>query len=532
MPEDRPAPPPPNAPKSRDPARAYPVTTVAGPGGRRQEMYVLHQTEDIRRRVRILCTPNFMRLFLHYTKMEKHEVPIETLRTVLREVGLLKHADPACLHMLCDLLNHDAEPVGPFQVGRGSPPQEGKDGHIEFLVRPTAREAQYDMDEAGNTDYRETNLIENALKGQHVATIHPPTRGRPGRDILGQPLPAADGKPINLRIGRAILADKDMTKLFADDDGRLIFEKNVLSLSTSYEVCGDVDYSVGKIDFIGTVEIRGSVLDDFDVTGRKGVRILGNVGNCTIASDRSIEIEGGITGRGQGRILCGGTVRAKYMNNVCVEATGDVEVRREILNSTIRTGGCLRISEGTIVGGDILAFRGIDAGVIGSELGVATRIAAGLDWRTEEKIIELDARIVDAKARIDRVVEDLNPRLEDKSRLLDLTEEQRGLLQDLVKELRDMRQQLAEAERERETLIDKTPKNRISQINVTSMLHQGVLIRFSHLRAHLKQSYRGPLSVVQDIERDTVRVLAQFPLLEDDSQERPWLGGFKDIGRL
>ncbi|MBN2713061.1 MAG: DUF342 domain-containing protein [Planctomycetes bacterium] len=509
---------------------ARPVTSMSGPKGKRINVRVMVMIENANCRARVLADLDFMKAYLHYTRIKDgHLVSPAELRDIVRQSGIHHGIDDLAFHFLADLLNTSGKPVGPFEIARGVRPRRGEDARLELTVRATSREPAYEMDDDGNIDYKRLNLFDNVVKGQKIAVLKLPTRGNPGTNILGESMPAADGKNISVRLGKNVSSDKDNMTFYADMDGRVEGDATHLSVETTYEVHGNIDYNVGHVDFIGTVIVNGNVLDEFNVSGRGGVSIRGQVGNSNIFSEKCVEILGGMTGRGVGSILAGESVIAKYLNDVTVECRGDVVVNKEIVGCNIRTTGRIKIERGTIIGGNVTAFRGIHADNIGSELGVTTRVSSGIDWTLQEKIDKINAVIEDLGAQIELINQDLQPMMESKGLLLKMSKEQKEGLQELIGKLRDMRDEMEKAEGEREMLESKVQRGQVSQINVNNLLHPGTIARFRHTQKTFKDAFRGPLSVVEDREKECVRVLNQFQLFEDDSPERPWLGGIKDV---
>lgn len=513
--------------------REYPPVSLTGPGGKTIEGLLLYENEDGVRRVRLLSTLTFMKVFLDYDRLlPSHTVTAGELGRVLDAAGVLEGIDDSALEMLADLLNVEPQPPGLFQVAKGNPPRDGDDGYVDFSVHPTRHKAEYVMDESGSVDYKQLNLIDNAHKGQTIAVLKPPTRGTPGNDVFGRAIPAKDGKPMSVHVGKNVSVSAAGTEFVSELDGRVIFERNSISVSELYEVQGTVDYKVGNIDFVGYVVVRGNVLDDFDVTGGKGVTIFGNVGKCEISSGGNVEIAGGISGRGEGKIVAGGSLKIKYLNDTRVECEGDVAVEKEIVNSAVRAMGAVSIPGGAIVGGDVLAYHGVEAGTVGSELGVGTRITAGIDWHTDEKITQVDAVIARNVERIEKINACLDPLMQNKGALAALGQEQKDLLQLLAAELQSIRAELAAAQKDRETLANNTQRDRVNQVNVTSAAYPGVIVRFSHMQGQLKRLHRGAMSLVQDTAIDNIRMVKQFRLTREDDPAKPDVSKLNDYGKL
>ncbi len=510
----------------------YPVIEVKGAGGQPFAMQVLYQDTNSERTIRVLAPATAMQAFLHYQRLRASAQPrIEDLLACLEQAGIKYGVDLESVRFLVSLLQ-SGEQIGPWQVARGTPPDHGSDGYLEFSCPFGNREARYDEDEEGRVDFRDLHLIHNVRQGDHIATLRPPTVGRPGRDIFGHEVPAMDGQALQARCGSGVRSDAEQTNFFATQDGRLVYENGVLAVSDIFEVRGDVDYSVGHIDFLGSVVVHGAVLDDFNVCGQRGVTVHGMVGRCLIRSEADVILESGMAGRGGGRISAGGKVRAKYLNETLVEAGGDVEVQKEIINCVVRTNGRLSIPSGAIIGGECMALGGIEAGSIGSDFGVMTHVIAGLEWTSESRLKKLAEEIARLERRLAEIDEMISPLVQSKYRLTSLLPDQRHLLRDFLQRLRQKREDLRLLQEERAALEARNPRNRVSQINVNTIIHAGTVVRFGHLCASLRHPYRGPLSIVEDLERDSVRLVVQVPLLPDEDESRPWPGGLKEVAVL
>jgi uncharacterized protein (DUF342 family) len=485
--------------------------------GRRQPLNVIHEERSASAWHRISATQNGLYAFLEWLTERPDGLPTtDRLRELLSEAGIRAGVDPEALAMIVELLSGGVQRVGPLQVAAGSPPSDGQDGYLQFHVTPSSQRARYTTDESGKIDYHQTNLIENAHAGQAIAELHPPGRGEPGESIFGEPIPPSAGSPLSLRLGSHVRFDEYGVRCIAEIDGRVIWENDTLSMSDEFEVDGDIDLSVGDIDFVGHVTVHGQVLDEFFVAGRKGVRIQGVVGAASVESDGDIELPGGIAGKDRGRIrTTAGAITARYLNSVRVESAGDIGVRKEILHSSVRTRGRLAIPDGSIIGGEVIALRGVEAHTIGSPLGVNTRITTGVDFQAADRISAVADEGRKLEDRIDRLVDALGPLGTNHALLHQLSTEGRGLVRDVLQELRTLDARRAEVEREREQLGSDRPPGAIMQINVLRQIHPGTVIYLGETVARISQALTGPLSLLLSSSGDAHRVAAYTPLPED-----------------
>ena len=119
----------------------------------------------------------------------------------------------------------------------------------------------------------------------------------------------------------------------------------------------------------------------------KVLEVKGYIGNSFIKTEKDLIIYGGVNGKNSesmnsGCIECGGNLLTKYLNDSNIEAAGDVTVRKEIVNSAVKSFGKVK-SATCIIGGTTTALKGVEADIIGSELGTPTIIEAGVNYRAK-----------------------------------------------------------------------------------------------------------------------------------------------------
>lgn len=75
-----------------------------------------------------------------------------------------------------------------------------------------------------------------------------------------------------------------------------------------------VNIKSGNIKFVGSVIIKGSVDDGFDVRATGAIDIGGSVGKCTIESENGdIVIHQGVFGKNEGYIKAGKSLWCKFV---------------------------------------------------------------------------------------------------------------------------------------------------------------------------------------------------------------------------
>lgn len=283
-------------------------------------------------------------------------------------------------------------------IASGTAPVFGADEHIELLVHPTTAVRTGD-DEVTTVDMHIVQTFINVALGDAIGRIIPAEPGVPGRNVMGLTIPTQAGKPLAVVIGKNIRVEENGTLLVAEAMGRLCQNGGEISVEEEYQVKGDVNFRIGSIDFKGVVEVRGDVLDNFNINASKGITVSGNIGVCEIISDGDITFCG-MDGQGRGKIVCGGSIRAHFIHEVDIECAGDVIVDVEIHGCSIKTLGRIVVDKGAISGGSYIAKGGIEAKKLGSMASVHTTLHAGVDYHDVELLEQLFAAFAETQEQI------------------------------------------------------------------------------------------------------------------------------------
>lgn len=276
-------------------------------------------------------------------------------------------------------------------IAIGDSPVDGVDGRVVLTV--DLEEDRKPLEKAdGKVDYKELVRLHNVFKGQLIAKKIPPQSGKSGRTVTGDELPCKPGKEARFKVGKNVLVDQEETAMYAAIDGLVtLTDKGKVNVFPVYEVNGDVDYSTGNIDFVGTVVIRGNVLTGFTVKSAGDIRVVGGVEGAELISGGSIEITGGIIGYHKGLVSAGQNVKVSFIQDGNVVAGEDVIVSQSIMHSNIRAGRDVLCngSKGLIVGGTVQAGERVVARTIGNTMSTATAIEVGVVPELRNEISEL-----------------------------------------------------------------------------------------------------------------------------------------------
>ncbi|MFF2908584.1 DUF342 domain-containing protein [Paenibacillus sp. NPDC057934] len=276
-------------------------------------------------------------------------------------------------------------------IAIGDSAENGTDGRVVLTIdmeedRGPAEKAD------GKVDYKDLVRLHNVRKGQLIAKTIPPLPGKPGKMVTGEELPFKAGREAQFKVGKNVLVSNEENSMYAAIDGLVtITEKGKINVFPVYEVNGDVDYSTGNIDFVGTVVIRGNVLTGFSVKSEGDIRVVGGVEGAELIAGGSIEITGGIIGYHKGHINAGKNVKVSFIQDGNVTAGENVIVSQSIMHSDIRAGHevICNGTKGLIVGGSVQAGERVVARTIGNTMSTATAIEVGVLPELRNEINEL-----------------------------------------------------------------------------------------------------------------------------------------------
>ena len=360
----------------------------------------------------------------------------------------------------------------------GVPPAHGVDGWFSPTAKPCIR-AHHEEEEGDSHDFRNVQTFINVLPGDEIGRIMPHTTGVPGRKVTGEVAIPRHGKPLKLKVGKDVRAEEDGRLLFAEAAGRVCFAFGEISVAQEFRVSGDVNFRVGSVSFNGVVEVGGDVLDGFNVTATKGLRVAGNIGNCSICSEGDVTLCG-MDGQGRGSIICSGTIRANYLHDCTIECAGDVIVETEIHNCTIWTLGRIIVNRGGIVGGSCTSLGGIEAARLGSLTSVHTKLIAGVDYRDALELEQLQADL----ALNHKLLEDGAGRDVDTLRMA------RSVLTDRIMAIRS-----------------KVDPARNAKINVKTALYEKVLLTVGLTSERTFEQQTGPFTIIENSTDGGLRYL-------------------------
>ncbi len=259
-------------------------------------------------------------------------------------------------------------------VAEAIPAQDGENGQVFYNYEPKNEFKPTIDEETGIVNFKELGRIRNIKKGTLLATIKYPTAGTPGLDIRGAEIQPIPGTPPVFSIGPGTILSNDQTKIFAADDGNLRWDKDRFVVDTVVTIAGHVDASVGNIDFVGDVMIKGGIFEGYRVRGKR-VTVKENVTNAVIEASQAIDIKSGAV---HAQLNCEGDIVMSFAENCTIYCKGQLH-SKSLVNCNVQSEGEIIVQggKGVIVGGECISYENITANQVGSDSYAKTIINLG-----------------------------------------------------------------------------------------------------------------------------------------------------------
>ncbi len=280
-------------------------------------------------------------------------------------------------------------------IAAGKPAVPGENAKVKPIVKPAIAPAPtHKKDREDRVDFRELGNIVNVPAGQLLLQKTPATRGNPGKDVLGQEIPAKSGKDVTIRCGPGVELSADGIKVTATVDGKFVMAEGKPAVFVEHHVLSDVDMSVGNISFCGQlVDIQGQLLPGFKVKSKGDVTVAQGVNNAEILAGGSVTITGGLVGEDV-------VVRAKEGISVdfcenfgLLETLGPLNISNFVVQGTVKVGKDMTAVEGkgTVIGGQYIVGGSLYVKELGSDAEVQTSVTVGLQPDLEKRKRKIEA---------------------------------------------------------------------------------------------------------------------------------------------
>lgn len=305
-------------------------------------------------------------------------------------------------------------------VAKAKLPVNGSDAEIvysfnaEKTLKPT-------MSEDGSVDFHKLDMIESVKEGQLLATLIPIDYGEPGKDVYGNMIRPKKVRNKRLRHGKNIHLSDDKLQMYSDVSGNVTLVNDMVFVTDTYTIEGDVGPSTGDIDYDGAVEVKGNVITGYTVKATGDITVNGAVEGAMLISEGKIVLKRGMQGMGKGVMEAKGDVISNFIESATVKSGGAIYTDA-IMHSNISANGDVIVNgkRGLIAGGSVKTTTKIETKVAGSTMGTQTELEVGFDTTLGEKYRNIEKHIdqmTDEKDSIVKNLKILQKRMQTKGKL-------------------------------------------------------------------------------------------------------------------
>ncbi len=376
-----------------------------------------------------------------------------------------------------------------IEVAVGNPQVDGIDGYFEYTFDATEEKAPAILAD-GSVDYTSVNRITNVRVGDQLAKYQPAQQGKDGLDVLGNVVKGKAAKDLPALRGASISKRDTSDTYFAEKEGKVELRDGKLDIQSTHEIYGDVDQTIGKVEFFGDVVINGNVESGVVIRAGRNIEIRGSVEAASLFAGGDIILQRGIQGQQRAKASARGSVFAKFIEQTVVTAGGNVTAD-SIMNSRITAEGKVMLSgkRGTLVGGYTHALQGIDVVSLGNDAETRTVVHAGYEAdiyfkginlkkaenQTKKRMATLHEEIDDLKRKAQTLGEKYLPVLKASAEKIKLQE----------KEITEELKALAEEQQE---IFAQMEKGKGAQIRVDGNIYRGCVICIGQLEMPIENN--------------------------------------------
>lgn len=323
---------------------------------------------------------------------------------------------------------------------------------------------QPETNQMADIDYKTISPFVIVKKGELLARAVKPREGIFGTTVRGNKIEPGKKEVKFLKPGPHTVYAHG--KVFARCAGRFVVEGDVFDVSDTLDIAGGVDYSTGHIIFPGNINITGLVKDGFKIVSGATITSKDTLDASEVMCKKDLLCGTGIIGKKPGLVRIGGRLQAVFVENVQIEALGDLHISKTILGSKVYTNGNLIMEEGSKISASTVSVKGkLQTHTLGNDKG-HVHIIVGTDFAVARKLDAVRAQYREEEDQLHRIKDRLaatNP-----GRWAEIEKETRAKLEALVAEINQLQQHL---------FSDELPELRIK-----GDIWPGTVIEMGHAR--------------------------------------------------
>lgn len=423
------------------------------------------------------------------------EASIESILEICKEKGITYGIREKALKIVIEEKIYDKKVI----LAKGKDAKHGQDAKIIYTFEHENND-EGNNEESKKVDFKKLDLIINIEKDEVIGKKIEAKIGEDGIDIYGKVITAKAPKDISLSSGKNTYVSEDGLYLKSAIDGQVIVKGKSISVEPIFTISGNVDYSTGNIDFVGTVIIQGNVISGFEVKAEGDIIVEGLVEDATLYSEGKIIVKNGILGNEEYKhlIYAKQGIKAKFIQNMKVKTEGLVEVDKHILHSYVEAKNKVMVTsgQGIIIGGEVISQEGIESNIAGGKYETPTKLSIGIygDTLREESAINTEMIILEEnKFKLEKIITDLESKKEI------LKEKFKEKFDECTKQLLAINNRYKILEEKREFIDVEKSAIKDKKIIILQTVYPGVVIRIGR-ELYLNRAQKIKTEFLLDVE--------------------------------
>ena len=429
---------------------------------------------------------NSMEATIKITKPKRgRNITPEAILSLCQEKGIVFGIRKKAINTIIQEQIYDQKVI----LAKGKEVVHGKDATINYSFqiekKPSANSKE---NEAKNVDFKELGWLSNIAAEEILASKVPPVPGVEGVDIYGKIIAAKEPKDITLVAGKNTYVTDDGMYLKSKIDGQIIQKGKSISVEPILTINGNVDYSTGNIDFLGSVIIKGNVAAGFSVKSAKDILVEGLVEDSELVAQGQIIVNNGILGNEEfvHTIFAKECIKAQFIQHMKIKTDGFVEVPKHILHSYVEAGDKIICTAGTgkIIGGEIKSQNGIECNIAGGPFETPTKLILDVysDLVKEESEFNKEMLILEEnKFKIEKLLKDIEP-IKDQ-----LSDELKEKTEEALKQLAAINNRYVVLQSKKSDIDEQRQLVKSNQVRILQRVFPGVVIKIGR-EIHLNRA--------------------------------------------
>jgi uncharacterized protein (DUF342 family) len=332
-----------------------------------------------------------------------------------------------------------------------------------------------------------------------LATLHPPQKGIPGKNVLGQEMPCLDGVAAKLPSGKNTLpAPQNPDCLIAAIDGIVRFNGSNVEVFEGFIVPGDIDYSTGNIEYEKSVVVNGDVKSGFSINCGGDLQVKGTIEDCSLNIGGNVLCKFGFIGQGKGIIDSKGDVNLGFMKNQIVKSRKSVNIAKEALNCSIFAKYSITVHGKpiSVAGGNLMARDSITVHSVGNHSNIRTLLEIGTDFSLLEELDKTQQQINELSSNFQKLSESYKKFENIITNKKSFPEKNQALILKLTESIQKHKQQMDLLKQRERIIQNKVYSFSSAFISFKHALYPGTIIKIGERNLLIKEEVLGPKKVI------------------------------------